>query len=127
MLAYDIATHYVIKKNLTYIDGPLCPIRILNGGIISLNPLIVHELGCLQTTRHQRLFKRFRGCLLQNVGERIDKHIPVKQLLPTPPLVSKHQSQQMLHVMGGLGRRRVSHFCGSYESERTHLHPARPH
>lgn len=30
----------------TYIDLELCAIRILNGGIIALDPLIVDELGC---------------------------------------------------------------------------------
>lgn len=32
-----------------YIDGLLCPVRVFNGGIIALNPLIVDELGCQRT------------------------------------------------------------------------------
>lgn len=34
---------------LAYIDRHLRPVRVLDGGIIALNPLIVDELGCLQT------------------------------------------------------------------------------
>lgn len=66
----------------TYINLELGAIRVLDGGIIALDPLVVHELGCrpcelLQEDGEPALV-RLCGC-----GE--EDNLPVKQLLPTPP------------------------------------------
>lgn len=59
----------------THINLELCPVGVLNGRIIALNPLIVDELGCekLSASNSDQECQLKCGCS------------PVKQLLPTPP------------------------------------------
>jgi hypothetical protein len=104
----------------TYINGPLRPVRVLNGGIIALNPFVVHELGCLQPLSAPK--RGFRGSRVW--GRAVAR---TSQTALSDAALSKQGPVSADAACDGWSWQEEGFAVLLRESERTHLDPKRPH
>lgn len=81
----NVRARVIIIRSRTHINRLLRPIRVLNGGIVALNPLIMDELGYVLFTTSSAELKG--GAFPDVWGLRERQNAPVRQLFPTPPLL----------------------------------------